>query len=173
MNTGFTIAYHPDTPVVGLYPHRRYKREDGETTGTMPAEKFNLLKDSIQESGVINPIIVEHMFAEVDGHTSRVKCLAVSVGNNRVECMNQLGIEKAAVLFVVPNYVVDSLPEGCETIPQDENLLSRVRELWCEVIRADEELGYADAWSESGTLQTLVRTTLPNPNDFVAKRRRT
>ena len=166
MNTGFTIAFHPDTPIVGLYPHRRYKRDDGEWTGTMPVERFETLKASLAEDGLINPVIVEHMFQE--GYEA--KCLAVSVGNNRVECMNQLGIERGAVLFVVPNYVVDSLPEGCEIIEQDADLLSRVRELWSEVIRADEKIGYADAWSESGTLQTLVRTTLPNPNDFVARR---
>lgn len=172
MNSGFTIAYHPATHVVGLYPHRRYIREDGEITGTMPTERFTMLKDSLAEDGVINPIIVEYMFAETTTGMGKVKCLAVSVGNNRVECMNQLGIEKAPVLFVVPNYVIDSLPEGCEEIPQDENLISRVRALWSEVIRADEELGYADAWSESGTLLTLVQTTLPSPNDFVAQRRR-
>lgn len=174
MNTGFTIAYTPDTPIVGVIHHRRYTREDGTVTGTMGTDRFEALKASILESGIINPIIVEWMFCETPTGTGKEKMFGVSVGNNRVECMRQLGIESGPVLFVVPNYVVDKIPAQGPLIelPQDNTLLSRVRALWSEVIRADEEIGYADAWSESGTLQTIVRATLEHPNDFVAQRRR-
>lgn len=172
MNTGFKIAYAEWVPIVGVYPHRFYTRDDGTVTGTMPTERFAALKESIREDGIINPIIVEWMFAEVAGVQGHVKQLAVSVGNNRVEAMRQLGIEGGPVLYVVPDYITDRIKGPAVEIVQDSNLLSNIRRLWREVWRADLELGYADAWSESGTLQTLVRATLPEPNNFLPQSKR-
>ena len=174
MKDSFLIQYYEDCDF-SKYPHLYFIREDGTRTGTMGTEPFHRLKSHLAEHGMQNPITVEWMEKEKpNNHGGKLPPqLAVNLGNNRAEAMHQLGQPHGPVLFVIPRDKAHLLPNGGTRIPIDGMLLSRLRELWSEVIRAGEEIGYADAWSESNLLLQLVWETLPNgPNSLQIQRRR-
>lgn len=178
MKDSFLIQYYEDCDF-SKYPHLYFIREDGSRTGTMGTEPFLRLKSDLAEHGMLNPITVEWMEKEKPNNTGNryPPGLAVNLGNNRAEAMTQLGQPHGPVLFVIPRDKAHHLPKGGTRIPIDGMLLSRLRELWRDVIRAegDEEIeiGYADAWSESNLLLQLVWETLPNgPNSLNIQRRR-
>lgn len=167
------IRYYPDTPVAS-YPYRHYTREDGTITGTMPVERFLELKDSIQQDGILNPLIVE--FYKMEGLEEAQLC--IRLGHNRAAILDQLGIETAPILFVVPDDCKHMLPQGEYTnipVVRGTALLSALRHLWSEVPRAEsgEFIGFADAWMESELLLTTVRACLPDPNQLHHQRVRT
>lgn len=148
----YILRFYPSTPVL-CYKWRAYERPDGRT-GTMPTDEFMELRGSIAACGIINPFIVEYYILELHHQPD----LNIRVGHNRAECMSQLGMKNGPVLFVVPADVASELPEGVwKELAVEKGLLSKVRELWCDVDRADGTKYYSDAWKDSGLLLSIVR----------------
>jgi len=182
------IRHYPLTPLT-CYPYSCFenayshlpmdKRQERERsggamtwrTGNMDYDRFERLKRSIHDEGILNPVMIEYFKKE-----KHPLGLAVQVGNNRVCAMDILGIESGPALFIVPRSVEHLLPSDPFTdLAQDSTLLSTVRALWSEVLRAPEEshdgnLGQPDAWMGSNVLLALVRNTLPDPNLLTRQR---
>ena len=188
------IRFYPNTPLT-CYPFSCYentyshlpvdKRQERERsggamtyrTGNMGYDRFERLKRSIQDEGILNPVMIEYFVKEKpNGRGHHPLGLAVQVGNNRVCAMDVLGIERGPALFIVPRSVIHLLPEGLyEDVAQDKTLLPLLRKLYVEVLRAPEEshdgnLGPPDAWMGSNVLLELVRNTLSDPNLLTRQR---
>lgn len=84
-------------------------RTGGVKTGGMSPKKFQALKDSIQQEGLINPVIVEN-----DNFRARVQ-----LGNNRCIAMMQLGHDTIKAVYCTKN---NNLPpvKGGKPIPADK-----------------------------------------------------
>lgn len=143
----YHIVYYPCTPI-DVYPWRFYDRPEGRT-GTMDVERFDRLRDDIRMWGLKHPLIVEYYTME--GH--RHQDLYIRVGHNRAEACKQTGRFVGPVLFVVPDHVLNRLPDGIRrTLAQDETLLPELRKLWTDI-----DGWPSDAWKDSGLLLTLTR----------------
>lgn len=141
------IRYYPETPI-DIYPWRHYERPGGRT-GTMDEERFERLMKDIRMWGFKHPLIVEYYTME-GTHTQD---LYVRVGHNRAEIAHQVNIFVGPVLFVVPDHVLNRLPDGPHRdLAQDKNLLPELRKLWTDV-----DGWPSDAWKDSGLLLTLTR----------------
>ena len=192
---GVILRYYPDTPVTcypyscptrdfsHLLPDERQQRERGGLPmawagGTMEWDRYERLKSSIQEEGVLNPFIVQWFTKPKPDWPKGYKMptLAIHVGNNRACVMNELGMERGPVLFAVPRSVERLLPEDpYVSVGINSSLLSTLRSLWRELLRAPDEnhdgnLGVPDAWMDSNLLLELVRSTLDNPNSLKRQR---
>lgn len=146
----YHILYYPDTPI-DCYPWRFYERPGGRT-GTMDEERFDLLRKDISVWGLKHPLIVEYYTME--GH--RQQDLYVRVGHNRAEACQQVGRFVGPVLFVVPEGVLNRLPDGIRReLAQDKTLVSELRKLWTDI-----DGWPSDAWKDSGLLLTLTREAM-------------
>ena len=111
---GFSAYYFDSFPVDKLNAFDIPEKE-GVKTGGMSAENFKELVASIEEKGLINPIIVE-----------RANHMTVAIGNNRVWALRQLGETNAKiVLFAKASRAV---PEGGEHIP-NKHLEARMAQI--------------------------------------------
>lgn len=193
-NKDLILRYYPDTPVT-CYAYSRHvrdlshltpdvrqeiERSNGATTwltGNMEWNRYMRLKRSIQEDGILNPFIVEYYKKDKgNGKYYDRPVLAIRTGNNRACILSELGIERGPVLFAVPRSVERLLPDDPYTdIPINSSLLSTLRSLWGEVLRAPEDehdgnLGVPDAWMDSNLLLATVRSTMENPNSLTRQR---
>lgn len=172
------IRYYPDT-LLSKYPFESNVRDisflpvseqqdwvragkpEKWLVGNMDEERYQRLKDDIAEHGMKNPLIVIYD-----------KELKVNVGHNRACALRALKITRGPALFVVPDEVKDLLPDDPHSdFPVNSSLLSNIRAVWCEVLRArddetDECLGIPDAWMDSNLLSEIVRSTLEDPHQL-------
>jgi hypothetical protein len=185
----YLLRFYPDTDVL-KYPWVWHELPDSHLqpdqrkgtirTGNMDGFRFDRLKRSIAEEGVLNPFIIEHYRKDLPNGTGFYDepVLAIRTGNNRAEAMHQLGLRRASALFVVPRELAPALPDDpYEDIVVDGGLLKRIRGLWTAVVRDPEEnhdgeLGISDAWMDSNLLLEIVRSTLPNPQTLQKVRQR-
>jgi hypothetical protein len=134
---GFNAFYFESFPVDKLNAFDIPEKE-GVKTGGMSAKSFLALVKSIEENGLINPIIVE-----------RANHMTVAIGNNRVWALRHLGISHAKiVLFAKPVGV----PEGGELIPNN-HLEARMAQLH----PGD------DSWIHSQIARWIRRTSRQDP----------
>lgn len=86
--------YFEDFPIELLdYFDIPESRTGGVKTGGMSPKKFQALKDSIQDKGLINPVIAEN------NNTRTV----VQLGNNRCIAMLQLGYDTIKTVYCTKN----------------------------------------------------------------------
>lgn len=189
------LRYYPDTPIT-CYPfschirdfshllpdeRQQLERNGGPNvwlSGNMEWDRYQRLKRSIREDGIINPFIIEYYKKDKPGGKGYYDkpVLAIRTGNNRACCMYELGMERGPALFAVPRRVERLLPLDPYTeIPIDSSLLPTLRGLWGEVLRDPEDnhdgnLGVPDAWMDSNLLLDVVRSTLDNPNSLIRQR---
>ena len=178
----FLVRFYPDTPVL-CYTYSKFvlpmnhlpqdQQQDwarkGVTewiTGNMEWSRYMRLKEDIREYGIINPFTVEYY----DKPPGAPKSLAIRTGNNRACVMEQLGLDRAPVLFVVPQSLRSQLPsdDAHEELPIEPGLLDRVDALWQPVTREPTEdhdgmLGTERAWTDSNLLLAIVQSTVGNP----------
>jgi hypothetical protein len=84
-------------------------RTGGVKTGGMQPHRFQALKESIEQEGLINPVIVEY-------DNTRAK---VQLGNNRCIAMLQLGHDTIKTIYCTKNGVLPPVPGG-KPIPADK-----------------------------------------------------
>ena len=133
-------------------------------TGNMCWLLFSDLKLDIAEHGIENPFIIEYYCKDLPnrGGFRDAPVLAIRTGNNRAECMKQLGLTDAPALFVVPKTQIANLPtDPYIDIALDRMFEKNVAKLWKEVERTgpnrEEPLGIVGAWRDSKLLTDIIR----------------